>query len=83
MKHKNNFIKVTERCVAGRDIAEEYKVTSFASDFDNGRKVRQTKIRALSKYWIKYMRIHVFTDPYSTVQGQMMEFCFVLCHVKL
>ena len=83
MKHKNNLIKVTDRCVAGWDIAEEYKVTSFASDFDNGMKVRQAKIRALRKYWIKYVRIHVFTDPYSTVRGQMMEFSFVLCHVKL
>ena len=67
MKHKNNLTKMTDRSVARWDIVEEYKETSFTSDSDNDKKVRQAENRALSMYWIKYVRIHVFTDPYSTV----------------
>lgn len=65
MKHRNNLIKTIDRYLAGWDIVEDNKVNSFASDSDEGKKIRQAENRALSKLKTKKVNIFTFINPNS------------------
>ena len=56
---------MTNRSVAGWDIVEEYKVNSFASDSDDGKKIRQVENRALSKLKKKKVNNSTLKNPNS------------------
>lgn len=54
-----------DRYLAGWDIVEDNKVNSFASDSDEGKKIRQAENRALSKLKTKKVNIFTFINPNS------------------
>ena len=70
LKRRNKLIKMADRSVLGRDTVAEYKVDPIARDSGNGKKIRQAKNRALTKWKTKKSNIFTFCVPSQKPSGQ-------------
>ena len=52
-ERRNKLIKMADRSVLGWDTVTEYEADPIASDSDDGKKIRQAKNRALTKWKTK------------------------------